>query len=314
MSHPSAERLLSFLRGLTLKETALVSHLLHCVRCSSRAAGVLGLAPEPRADRAEEAAPADRERYSGLFARLEGTVSGAREALARDRAAADALLKDLLRTRGKQARLERLHAEPRFQSPALAESLLAEPAHDPEQRRDLAQLAIAILDLEPLDAAARRASLRAAAHIALGDALRALGDLSGAEAVLLFAPESIEQTGDVLDAADFCRTLGTLRRDQQRRDEAIALLSRAADLYEEIGQSEAEATTRVELGELCLQTGESGRALDAFLAALRLGPPDLAAGLAGRAAKGAADSSRRRKQGQNPGSGTLSPRRRSKDS
>ncbi|HXU29776.1 MAG TPA: tetratricopeptide repeat protein [Thermoanaerobaculia bacterium] len=316
MSHPSAERLLTFLRGLTLKEAALVSHLLCCERCSARAAGTLGLAPIPRSGRVQEAAPPDRERYGRLFDRLESTVVGAQEALARDRAEAGALLKDLLRTRGKQARLERLHADSRFQSPALAEALLAEPADDPEQRRDLVQLAIAVLDFEPepVGAATRRASLRAAAHIALGDVLRTLGDLDGAEAVLQFAPEWIERTGDVLDAANFCRALGALRRDQNRRDEAIALLTRAVDLYEEIGQSDAEARTRVELGELCLQTGEPGRALDAFLGALRLGPPDLAAGLAARAAKGTADSPRRRNPGQKPGSGTLSPKARSKDS
>lgn len=311
MSHPTPERLLTFLRGLTLRESALVSHLLRCDRCSARAAGTLGLAPKPPAGRAEESAPADPDRYGGLFDRLASTVPGARAALARDRAEAGALLKDLLRARGKHARLERLQAEPRFQSPALAEALLAEPADDPEQRRDFAQLALAILDLdpEPVEAVARRASLRAAAYIALGDALRSLGDLPGAEAVLLFALDGIERTGDVLDAADFCRALATLRRDQKRRDEAIALLSRAADLYEEIGQSNAEATARVELGELCLQTGETGRALDAFLAALRLGPPDLAAGLARRAARGTADA-RRRRPGQRPGSGTKA---RSKD-
>ncbi len=233
----------------------------------------------------------NHEPYPGLFVRLERGVERAQTSLARERGEAATLLRDLLRPRSSVARLTRLHEEPRFHQPALAALLLTEMPPDKEARRERAQLALVILDLAPESAGGfgQRASLRTGAYIALGDALRELGDFAGAEMALLFAPEWVERTGDALDAANLCRTLGCLRRDQERRDEAIALLTRAADLYEEISQSEAEVQTRVELGELTLQAGEPGRALDAFVGALRFGPQGVAYGLAVRAAHGMAE-------------------------
>jgi hypothetical protein len=144
------------------------------------------------------------ESYAGLFDQLERTVGNARKILTRDRIEAATLLRDLLRPPSKEARVERLHAEPRFHQLGLAELLLAQTTEDPVERRDLVQLASAVLDLVPeeRDFRGQLASLRAAAYIALGNALRDLGDFAGAEAALLFAPEWVEQTGDVLDAAD----------------------------------------------------------------------------------------------------------------
>ncbi|MEP7010233.1 MAG: tetratricopeptide repeat protein [Acidobacteriota bacterium] len=293
MIHPSTDRLHAFLSDLSLQDVALLSHLLRCSKCSLWAAVRVGVAPnEVRDLKAEEPPPSAGENYPGLFDRLERTVGGARQTFTRDRIAADLLLGELLLPTSKVERIERLYAEPRFHQLALAELLLARSPYDPAERRDLIQLASAILDLVPegRDSRGRRASLRAAAYISLGETLREMGDFAGAEAALLFAPEWVEHTGDVLDAADFCRTLGRLRQGQKRRDEAIALLGRAADLYEEISQSDAEARIRVELGELCLEGAEPGRALDEFLGALRFGPVELTTGLAVRAASGAAES------------------------
>ncbi len=293
MNHPSAKRWNDFFRDLSLEGAALLCHLLRCESCSARAASRLGLAPGEVADpKIEEPAAAPGQRYSGLLTRLERTVDDARDSLSRDRAEAETLLRELLRRPTQQARLDHLHAESRFHRPALAERLLAEPADDPARRRDLVLLASAVLDLapEPPPLGGRFASLRAAAYVALGDALRELADLPGAEAALLFAPEWIERTGDVMDAADFCRGLARLRRDQRRRDEAIALFGRAADLYQEIRQTEGETETRVELGELCLEAAEPGRALAAFLAAVHTEPRALRSRLAGRAASGAVES------------------------
>lgn len=283
MSHPTPERLVTFLRELPMRDAALVGHLLRCPRCGMKAALEIAIAPVATTEvQAPNPTSEAHERYAKLFTRLVRNAEKERESFARARTAAEGLLRDLLRPPSNQARLAQVRAKRRFHQPALAALLLTMMPESPEERRDHAQLALAILDeaSESRKGAAYRASLRAGAYIALGDALRELGDLAGADAALFFVPEFVEQTGDVLDAADFCRALGEVRRDQERRDEAIALLARASDLYEDICQSAGEVRTRVGLGELCLEAGEPSRALEAFLSALRFGPEILPLDLA----------------------------------
>ena len=291
MSHPTPERLVTFLRELPVRDAALVGHLLRCPRCGMKAALEIAIAPMAATEvQAPNPTSEGNEGYAGLFSRLARNAERERESFARDRTATEALLRDLLRPPSNQARLAQVRAKRRFHRPALAALLLTKTPESPDERRDHAQLALAILDEAPESrgSAGQRASLRAGAYIALGDALRELGDLAGADAALFLVPEFIEQTGDVLDAADFCRALGEVRRDQERRDEAIALLARASELYEDICQSTDEARTRVELGELSLEAGEPSRALEAYLSALRFGPEILPPELAEEALGGGA--------------------------
>jgi tetratricopeptide (TPR) repeat protein len=93
-------------------------------------------------------------------------------------------------------------------------------------------------------------------------------------------------------AAEHCLLLARERREEDRQDEALALLERSAWLFGRAGQPWEQATVLGELGSFHLELGQEEEALTAFERLLSLGSafadPGLAAGstagLAGRLA------------------------------
>jgi len=238
--HLGTEEILQLLAAEPEAEGKLL-HLLGCARCRQRAAELAAL-DETRDETSREAgSPDDRALAAGgfglLWARVGEVESRAAAEVERDRAAARALRDELLSLPAER-RQQAIQDEPRLHSLGLARLLVAEgeeaAAADPPRAEALARLALAIGDR----LAARRfgdaavGGTRAAAWCLLGDARRR----SGKDPELAFRAAARHLAAVPLDGqarARFCHGLARLRQDQERTDEALALLARAAELYEQ---------------------------------------------------------------------------------
>src|SRR6202035_1020476 len=144
---------------------------------------------------------------------------------------------------------------------------------DPPRAEALARLAV--LAAGEMDAAgqpALAAELRAEACCQVGEACRLGGDLARAEEELGRAEEQLRRAFDAIGRAQFCAALGRLRRDQGRADEALALLGRAATLFEKHGNQADAAGALAEKGEMELRSFEPAEALETFDLAASLVP------------------------------------------
>lgn len=104
---------------------------------------------------------------------------------------------------------------------------------------------------------------RAIAHE--GNALRAQGNLIRADELLGTARFLLEMAGDRCDPlarAEIDRLEGSLRRGQDRFEEALVLFDRAADAYSRAGLTELEAMTLISLGMVWWRMGEVARAIE----------------------------------------------------
>lgn len=260
MKHPD-------LGSLPAQTRDLVGHLLACPLCRARA-----LRHHP-GERALTAAARDLAalEYSALWPHLEAERARDVQRVAAEREQAAPLLDELL-SLPEQERRERGVNDPRFRSYPLARKLIELTLTPPagESGVPFGRLA---LDIAHALAGSRPAKplllsdLAAAAHGALGEALRRMGALGAAEAALLEAAR--ELTVAILVDNDtrpfFCQTLASLRRDQNRLDEALALFGHAAELWRDLGFGEAEASAWLEQGELALlEALDPARALAAF--------------------------------------------------
>ncbi|HXO19104.1 MAG TPA: hypothetical protein VOA87_04170 [Thermoanaerobaculia bacterium] len=144
---------------------------------------------------------------------------------------------------------------------------------DPPRAEALARLAV--LAAGEMDAAgepALAAELQAEACCQVGEACRLGGDLARAEEELGRAEAHLRRAFDAIGRAQFCGSLGRLRRDQRRMDEALALFGRAAALFEEHGNLADAAGALAEKGEIELRSLEPVAALETFDLAASLVP------------------------------------------
>lgn len=142
---------------------------------------------------------------------------------------------------------------PRFQSLDLAEFLLvaSEEAQPEEPRRseELAGLAGQIADQDVWgELMARADNTMARACCLKANARRLLGDPEGAEAQFRAAVSRLTGAPDSHERAYFCQMLALLKEDQQRPDEATALLWRAVGIFRDRGEMESQAVCLCRLG------------------------------------------------------------------
>jgi hypothetical protein len=199
--HLEPDLLACFVRSLGRGGGEFLSHLLSCSRCTDDAQALLAAVPRAQAREAlrRELSHLD---YNGLWLRI--TAVGEKKAAGCRRTsqeAAQPLLGELLAQR-PEARLELLMEEGRFREWGLAEKLLELGRTADCEQESWARLALALVPL--LDAQSPSAVIlpdfRAAAHTALGDALRRQGDLSAAEAELAVAGALSESFLGLLEA------------------------------------------------------------------------------------------------------------------
>jgi tetratricopeptide (TPR) repeat protein len=161
----------------------------------------------------------------------------------------------------------------RFRSTALARLLLEEarrhvPA-DLQAACDLSEAALAVLNRAP--AGPDVPDLHAKAAAALGNALRGLGDLPGAESRFALARHIITYSGvtDTLVYAEVDWLEGILRKDQRRFAEAEELLGRAVAFYRLAGEQQAAIYPLVALGLLSFDRQDYQEAEEIFRVVLR---------------------------------------------
>jgi tetratricopeptide (TPR) repeat protein len=98
-----------------------------------------------------------------------------------------------------------------------------------------------------------------------GNTLRAQGNLIRADELLGTARFLLEVAGDRCDPlsrAEIDRLEGSLRRGQDRFEEALVLFARATDAYSRAGLTELEARTLISLGMVWWRMGEVARAIE----------------------------------------------------
>jgi tetratricopeptide (TPR) repeat protein len=210
--------------------------------------------------------------YWRVFERVTERMRDWVPAVQRECNEAGSLLADLLATpRPERRRL--VAADARYWTQALALRLLAEGENRPDERNELALLALEIASRSGDSVAI--ADLRAAAHCEIAAAHRRRGDLEAADAELAQAATLLGSSCDSLERAKLCRQLADLRRDQGRLDESLALLRRTAELLGEAGDVSEQAAALVEAGLLTFELSGPEAALAALRQAFELGARDL---------------------------------------
>jgi tetratricopeptide (TPR) repeat protein len=161
----------------------------------------------------------------------------------------------------------------RFRSLALVRLLLEESRrHVPADLRSAYELAVtaqAVVSHAP--AGPGVTDLHAKAAAAVGNALRGLGDLAGAESRFALARHLITYGGvtDALVYAEVDWLEGILRRDQRRFEESEELLGRSVALYRLGGKEQAALYPLVALGLLSFERQDYREAKEIFRAVLR---------------------------------------------
>ncbi|HEY2291413.1 MAG TPA: hypothetical protein VGM86_11990 [Thermoanaerobaculia bacterium] len=181
-------------------------------------------------------------------------------------------LRDLLKLPPAErlARIQR--SQSRFRSVTLAHLLVGEakrhmPA-EPQTVYELAETAETVLLRTPNAPGYYDALARAIAYKA--NALRSLGRLPEADERMRGARSLVrnEDVTDTLIYAEIDDLEGVLRKDQRRFKEAEELLSRAASLFELVGEKVDGARTLLTLGAMYHHRQEPGKAIETTEAAL----------------------------------------------
>lgn len=162
---------------------------------------------------------------------------------------------------------ERLKAirRPPYRSLALARAFLEESTRAQVRYLDLsidmARLALAITDrFRSRKEVAEVSAIRTRACCLEGNALRLRGDWEAADQRFAAAFRMMQVTApDVL--ADCCSTVASLREDQDRLDDAAALLWRAVVSYAETPYQGERDKCLARIAAICLKQGDFGRAM-----------------------------------------------------
>ncbi|HEX6901269.1 MAG TPA: hypothetical protein VF789_16210 [Thermoanaerobaculia bacterium] len=107
--------------------------------------------------------------------------------------------------------------------------------------------------------------LRARAHAHLGNAHRVLGELKAAEGAFLLAAECLEKggTGDPRILAEILSLETSLRLDQRRLEEALALVDRVIDLNRETAHRAELGKALLKKGKILQESGDLSGAIEA---------------------------------------------------
>ena len=190
--------------------------------------------------------PEDGSRYNDAFRKVERTLEEVQVRLERERQAASAQW-DLLEAHPQARRLVMIRNDRRLQTWGLFDLLLEKSRQiverDPRTAVAYAELADTIAGtLDPAAYGALRITdFRAAALIALGNARRLSGDLTGARVALQQARVHLEiGTGDPVEEVHLSRLLASLLCDLGEYEKAAQALERAAALARRFGEPPLE--------------------------------------------------------------------------
>ncbi len=259
MSHPNPSILRLFLQALTVADAGLVLHLLECPRCSRQCWGQLSPRPVRRRPGEPRSPTPPPERYDRILARLAGRMGRTVAQMEKGRRKAELLVAELLAAPPGE-RYAYLAANQRFRTVFVAWTLLEQSwqKEDGGEAEMLARLAASIAQKLAARASGTgiEAGLAIAAWCAAGEAGRRAGRPEDAEDALMRAIPYLERSIDPSESAEYCHALARVRRDQERFDEARALLERAAVLFGSAGQTQDQALALDDLAAVCLDQGK----------------------------------------------------------
>jgi len=236
--------------GTAPRNTRLVRHLLAaCAPCQENLRAAASSSPEAYD-------------YGTSFADAEQSLAAF---LAEDRTS-DVSAEDLLAELAQlppAVQVERV-ASGRYAVPSFVKYLI-DASHgvryqDPARMlhfANLARLAAEACPVEAVGSEPRQADLRAQAWRQYGNSLRVLGHLGEAEEAISVARRHLEEgTRDPLLRARFCTQAVSLRLAQRRFDKAIELAEEAGQIYRDLEDDHAFASTLVQKAIACLYAGE----------------------------------------------------------
>lgn len=264
IEHLSEGELVRFYRGElgAAESRRVVRHLLSgCPTCRERSAGRW---QTDVAERAEER----NDRFDDIFRRAARASLSLGQAIENERKAAPAVLSKLLRHPIERQKLLVANSL-RFRGYGLAEALLDSAFRsgfsDPRQAIEQAEVAVEMTQrLSDATYGERLANdLRARAWGTLGNALRIASRLSDAEESLGRGFRRAEAgTGDPSERARLLSFLASLRSDQQRFSEALALHRRMARIYKTLGDRHLLGRTRDQMAFVLRLQGDHQRAIE----------------------------------------------------
>lgn len=199
--------------------------------------------------------------------------------LRRDEGRAPALLEQLRFLGTEEEKVQAVLDNPRFHSPGLARRLLAEAAEvrttDAGRARPLALLAMVAASQASAERFPR--ALLDRLQVEAACLMAEIGGLQGRPRTAhLWSVAAVaclnHHPCDAPERAFLCRTIGMQRCREGRRDEALALLGRAMEIFAEHGETADAAEVQVEVGWIYYDAYEPLRALQLFRYALELLP------------------------------------------
>lgn len=272
--HPDPSQILALVRALSPElRDGVLEHLARCPRCArlaGRAIGEVRAAERGRKVLAFDRASAPRAVQAADTPRAWWSRPRSNAA---ELAAAEALLAELLAQPEGQRPLVVRNCE-RFHSLALVELVLEEgrlACYDDAHRGGrLIELGISMVDLLDRDYHGRRLldDLRARGWAFRANAHRIVGDLAAAEQGFRRAGGLLEASACRIEHAGLLQLHASLLKAQNRGEEAVALLYRAADIFEAEGEETKAGRVFAGLGAVLLEMGEPEQAEQALAEAL----------------------------------------------
>lgn len=200
----------------------------------------------PDGSAARHAPPEEESRYDDAFRKVEVTLGEAQVRLEREKQAAPAQWA-LLEAHPQARRQVMIRNDKRLQTWGLYDLLLGSSRETADRKprsavayAELADTIASTLDPE-VYGALRITDFRAAALVALGNARRLAGDLTGARVAFQQARVHLETgTGDPLEEVHLARHLANLLCDLGEYEKAAHALERAAALSRRLGETPLE--------------------------------------------------------------------------
>jgi tetratricopeptide (TPR) repeat protein len=280
--HPHDSGLRELLQGLEGASRRTLEHLLECAPCRQRALALLHARKSPLSARLGKLLrlPDTAPDYGRILDCKTRDICHRQLAFERERNRAAALLPELL-SHAREGRELLLRNQPRYHTWGVFELLLdqsrEESFHDPTTAEHLAGLALIQVDyLDPEHYGLPRIEdMRARAWSYVANARRIRSNLQDSEEGFRNAWRHLRQgTGDPLERALLLDLQASLRRAQRRFPEAVSLLRRAVQIFEEMGERHRAGRSLVNLATVHEQAGTPERAISLLYAAIRKIDPE----------------------------------------
>ena len=282
IEHPERRRLERFMRGELPGESSkdIVIHLLSgCDACRRIARECFpvhtgkGDSPDRMPENWKESSPGS---YSQVLDRVMPAVQAAEAGIEDERLAAPVLL-DELQCHPHERRLLLVRNSRRFMNWSLcelvAESAYSYGARDVDEAKSLAQLAVELSELIPVEASQEgfENDIRSRARSVLGNALRITGELLEASEEFAKAERLLAAgTGDRLEWARFSELKSHLLFEHRKFDDSLALLDSAIRTYRKLNDSHRLGRALISQGYQLSEKGDLSQAIVSLRQGVRL--------------------------------------------